>query len=80
MTSNPMRYGWSFYANGVTGNAAVRQEMTRVRQLAGASGGYVYSAACLPIAQRRTIRREWYHTAKALLFLWKTLISCGSDD
>jgi starch phosphorylase len=33
------------YANGVTGNAAVRQEMTRVRQLAGASGGYVYSAA-----------------------------------
>ena len=33
------------YADGVTGSAPVRQEMKRVRQLAGASGGYVYSAA-----------------------------------
>ena len=33
------------YANGVTGGTSVRQEMTRVRQLDGASGGYVYSAA-----------------------------------
>jgi starch phosphorylase len=33
------------YADGVMGSAPVRQEMTRVRQLAGASGGYVYSAA-----------------------------------
>ena len=33
------------YADGVNGSAPVRQEMKRVRQLAGASGGYVYSAA-----------------------------------
>ena len=33
------------YAVGVEGSAPVRQEMKRVRQLAGASGGYVYSAA-----------------------------------
>ena len=33
------------YADGVMGGAPVRQEMKRVRQLAGASGGYVYSAA-----------------------------------
>jgi starch phosphorylase len=33
------------YADGVMGSVLVRQEMTRVRQLAGASGGYVYSAA-----------------------------------
>ena len=32
-------------ADGVMGSAPVRQEMKRVRQLAGASGGYVYSAA-----------------------------------
>jgi len=33
------------YAEGVMGGAPVRQEMKRVRQLAGAPGGYVYSAA-----------------------------------
>ena len=33
------------YADGVNGGAPMRQEMKRVRQLAGASGGYVYSAA-----------------------------------
>ncbi len=33
------------YANGVNGGSAVRQEMKRVRQLDGVSGGYVYSAA-----------------------------------
>jgi starch phosphorylase len=33
------------YADGVNGGSPVRQEMKRVRQLAGASGGYVYSAA-----------------------------------
>jgi len=32
-------------ADGVTGSAPVQQEMTRVGQLAGASGDYVYSAA-----------------------------------
>jgi starch phosphorylase len=30
---------------GVTGNVPVRQEMQRVHQQAGASGGYVYRAA-----------------------------------
>ena len=33
------------YADGVMGGAPVRQEMKRVRQLAGASGGYVYRAS-----------------------------------
>ena len=33
------------YADGVMGSAPVRQEMKRVRQLAGASRGHVYSAA-----------------------------------
>ncbi|MBN1854658.1 MAG: DUF3417 domain-containing protein, partial [Pirellulales bacterium] len=33
------------YAEGMNGSAPVRQEMKRVRQLASASGGYVYSAA-----------------------------------
>jgi starch phosphorylase len=33
------------YADGVMGSPSVRQEMTRVRHLAGASGGYVYHAA-----------------------------------
>ena len=33
------------YADGVNGGSPVRQEMKLVRQLAGASGGYVYSAA-----------------------------------
>jgi glycogen phosphorylase len=32
------------YADGVMGSTPVRQEMKRVRQLASASGGYVYSA------------------------------------
>jgi starch phosphorylase len=33
------------YANGGMDSAPVRQEMKRVRQLAGAPGGYVYRAA-----------------------------------
>ena len=33
------------YADGSNGDAAVRQEMTCVRPLTGAAGGYVYSAA-----------------------------------
>jgi starch phosphorylase len=33
------------YADGVNGGAPVRQEMKRVRQLVGMSGGYVYTAA-----------------------------------
>ena len=32
------------YADGVNGGGPVRQEMERVRQLAGATGGYVYRA------------------------------------
>ena len=32
------------YADGVAGGAALRQEMKRVRELIGASRGYVYSA------------------------------------
>ncbi len=33
------------YANGVMGGAPVRQEMERVRELTGASGGYLYRAS-----------------------------------
>jgi starch phosphorylase len=33
------------YADGIDGGSPVRQEMMRVRQLAGVSGGYLYSAA-----------------------------------
>jgi starch phosphorylase len=33
------------YADGVNGGSAVRHEMKLGRQLAGASGGYIYSAA-----------------------------------
>jgi starch phosphorylase len=33
------------YADGINGDDPVRQEMKRVRQLTGALGGYVYSAA-----------------------------------
>jgi starch phosphorylase len=32
------------YADEVKGGATVRQEMTRLRQLPGEAGGYVYSA------------------------------------
>jgi glycogen phosphorylase len=33
------------YANGVNGDAPLRQEMKRLRPLAGASGSYIYNAA-----------------------------------
>jgi len=33
------------YADGVSGSSPVRQEMKSVRQLAGASGGFVYGAS-----------------------------------
>ena len=42
---DPQAVGIELYANGVAGSAPVRQEMKRIRQLADASGGYVYSAA-----------------------------------
>ena len=45
MTLTPRLCGWSFTPTASMGSAPVRQEMKRVRQLAGAPGGYVYSAA-----------------------------------
>ena len=42
---NPKAVRVELYANRVNGGSSVRQEMKRVRQLVGASGGYVYSAA-----------------------------------
>ncbi|MDE2181328.1 MAG: alpha-glucan family phosphorylase, partial [candidate division NC10 bacterium] len=33
------------YAEGINGSSPIRQEMTRVRQLPGSPGGYVYTAA-----------------------------------
>ena len=41
------------YADGVRDGAPVRQEMKRVRQLAGHRNGYVYSAA-VPAARPAT--------------------------
>ena len=45
MSSIPRRCGWSFTPTASWGSAPVRQEMKRVRQLAGTLGGYVYNAA-----------------------------------
>ncbi|MDD5222671.1 MAG: alpha-glucan family phosphorylase [bacterium] len=42
---DPQAVRVEIYADGVMDSAPVRQEMKRVRQLAGASGGFVYSAA-----------------------------------
>jgi starch phosphorylase len=42
---DPQAVRVELYADGVKGSTSVRQEMKRVRQLASASGGYVYSAA-----------------------------------
>ena len=46
------------YADGVNGDGPVRQEMERVRQLAGAAGGYAYRAhGCPRHVRLPTIRR-----------------------
>ena len=42
---DPQAVQVELYAGGINGDAPLRQEMTRVRQLAGALGGYLYSAA-----------------------------------
>ena len=42
---DPLAVRVELYADGVMGSAPVRQEMKRVRQLSGAPGGYLYSAA-----------------------------------
>jgi starch phosphorylase len=42
---DPQAVRVELYADGVNGGAPVRQEMQRLRPLAGAPGGYVYSAA-----------------------------------
>ena len=42
---DPQAVRVELYADGVNGGAPVRQEMKRVRQPVGASGGYVYSGA-----------------------------------
>jgi starch phosphorylase len=42
---DPQAVRVELYADGVPGSPPVRQEMKRVRAIAGASGGYVYSAA-----------------------------------
>jgi starch phosphorylase len=42
---NPKAVRVELYADGVAGSVSVRQEMTLVREVAGAAGGYVYSAS-----------------------------------
>jgi starch phosphorylase len=42
---DPQAVRVELYADGVRGRAPVRQQMKRIRQLASASGDYVYSAA-----------------------------------
>jgi glycogen phosphorylase len=41
---DPQAVQLELYADGVNGNAPVRQEMRRIRPLVGAAGGYVYGA------------------------------------
>jgi starch phosphorylase len=41
---DPQAVQLELYADGVDGGAPVRQEMTRLRSLVGAAGGYVYGA------------------------------------
>ena len=45
------------YADGIDGNSPIRQEMTRVRQLAGATAATLIRARCLRPVRQRTIRR-----------------------
>jgi glycogen phosphorylase len=49
----PKALGVELYANGINGDAPGRHEMKRGRRLAGASDGYVYSAA-VPAARPAT--------------------------
>jgi glycogen phosphorylase len=42
---DPIAVRIELYADGINGGAPVRQEMKRVRELAGASGGTIYSVA-----------------------------------
>ena len=56
------------YADGVNGAGPVRQEMEGVRQLAGASGGYVYTAR-VPAARPAgdyTVRVAPHHAGVAV--------------
>ena len=55
---DPQAVRVELYADGVNGGAPVRQEMKRVRQPVGASGGYVYSGAVSATRPQRTIRCE----------------------
>ena len=41
---DPNTVGIEIYADGIDGDSPVRQQAKRIRQLTGASGGYVYSA------------------------------------
>jgi starch phosphorylase len=42
--ANPDTVRVELYADGANGGDAVRQEMTRLRQIPGEAGGYAYSA------------------------------------
>ena len=68
------------YADGVNGDAPLRHEMTRDRQMAGRRGPTFTSRPYLRPAQRGIIRRESYRTARALQSHWKMFESFGSDD
>ena len=68
------------YADGVMGGAPVRQEMKRVRPLAGASGGYVYSAAVSAARPPADYTARVIPHCDGVAVPWKTHESCGSDE
>ena len=68
------------YANGVDGSSVERVDMTRVRQLVGATKATPIAPRFPLSARRRTTRHDSYPTEMAWRFRWKRRISCGSDD
>ena len=61
------------YADKINSDKPVRQEMKQVRQLIGASGGYVYSAVVPAARPAADYTARVIPTLPALLFPWKSL-------
>ena len=68
------------YADGVDDGIPVRQEMTRVRQLAGATGDYVYRATVLAIRAATDYTARVIPYGSGLVVPLEPLIFCGSGD
>jgi starch phosphorylase len=75
---NPNAVRVELYADGINGSSAIREEMTRVRQLTGESRGAVYrtSVSAVRFASDYTVRVIPYHVGVAVpleadLILWQ---------